>query len=180
MHLHAGKSDRSKLLLIQSRFFMPPDLAISDMMTPIRLTGRRQRQGSLRTLGQSHQPGGGHSQERWLRIRLQRPPGLHHHLPFQRRHRPHSLRHAEAAQALQGLVINSTSIIDQTTGRAYPSSPYMFLNDTNNLLLSQKLGVHKLEELADSMGLQARGGRGEHSPPGERKSISGRRHCWRC
>lgn len=32
--------------------------------------------------------------------------------------------------------------------------------------LYKKLGVHKLEELADSMGLQARGGRGEHSPPG--------------
>lgn len=29
------------------------------------------------------------------------------------------------------------------------------------------MGVHKLEELADSMGLQARGGRGEHSPPGK-------------
>lgn len=32
--------------------------------------------------------------------------------------------------------------------------------------LYKKLGVHKLEELADSYGLQARGGRGEHSPPG--------------
>jgi creatine kinase len=32
--------------------------------------------------------------------------------------------------------------------------------------LYKKLGVHKLEELAYSMGLQARGGRGEHSPPG--------------
>lgn len=32
--------------------------------------------------------------------------------------------------------------------------------------LYKKLGVHQLEELADSMGLQARGGRGEHSPPG--------------
>jgi creatine kinase len=32
--------------------------------------------------------------------------------------------------------------------------------------LYKKLGVHKLEDLADSMGLQARGGRGEHSPPG--------------
>eukprot|EP00599_Poterioochromonas_sp_BG-1_P003656 CAMPEP_0173148534 /NCGR_PEP_ID=MMETSP1105-20130129/9773_1 /TAXON_ID=2985 /ORGANISM="Ochromonas sp., Strain BG-1" /LENGTH=420 /DNA_ID=CAMNT_0014063199 /DNA_START=71 /DNA_END=1333 /DNA_ORIENTATION=- len=32
--------------------------------------------------------------------------------------------------------------------------------------LYKKLGVHKLEELADSLGLQARGGRGEHSPPG--------------
>jgi creatine kinase len=32
--------------------------------------------------------------------------------------------------------------------------------------LYKKLGVHKLEELADGMGLQARGGRGEHSPPG--------------
>lgn len=32
--------------------------------------------------------------------------------------------------------------------------------------LYKKLGVVKLEELADSMGLQARGGRGEHSPPG--------------
>ncbi len=32
--------------------------------------------------------------------------------------------------------------------------------------LYKKLGVHALEELADSMGLQARGGRGEHSPPG--------------
>jgi hypothetical protein len=31
---------------------------------------------------------------------------------------------------------------------------------------TQKLGVQQLEELADSMGLQARGGRGEHSPPG--------------
>ena len=27
-------------------------------------------------------------------------------------------------------------------------------------------GVHALEDLCDSMGLQARGGRGEHSPPG--------------
>jgi creatine kinase len=32
--------------------------------------------------------------------------------------------------------------------------------------LYKKLGVHALEDLADSMGLQARGGRGEHSPPG--------------
>jgi len=32
--------------------------------------------------------------------------------------------------------------------------------------LYKKLGVHKLEELVDGMGLQARGGRGEHSPPG--------------
>ena len=32
--------------------------------------------------------------------------------------------------------------------------------------LYKKMGVHALEELADSMGLQARGGRGEHSPPG--------------
>jgi creatine kinase len=32
--------------------------------------------------------------------------------------------------------------------------------------LYKKLGVHALEELADGMGLQARGGRGEHSPPG--------------
>lgn len=32
--------------------------------------------------------------------------------------------------------------------------------------LYKKLGVHDLEALADSMGLQARGGRGEHSPPG--------------
>lgn len=32
--------------------------------------------------------------------------------------------------------------------------------------LYKKLGVHALEELCDSMGLQARGGRGEHSPPG--------------
>lgn len=32
--------------------------------------------------------------------------------------------------------------------------------------LYKKMGVHKLEELADSYGLQARGGRGEHSPPG--------------
>jgi creatine kinase len=32
--------------------------------------------------------------------------------------------------------------------------------------LYKKLGVHKLEELCDGMGLQARGGRGEHSPPG--------------
>ena len=32
--------------------------------------------------------------------------------------------------------------------------------------LYKKLGVHALEELADSYGLQARGGRGEHSPPG--------------
>jgi hypothetical protein len=32
--------------------------------------------------------------------------------------------------------------------------------------LYKKLGVHALEDLCDSMGLQARGGRGEHSPPG--------------
>ncbi len=32
--------------------------------------------------------------------------------------------------------------------------------------LYKKLGVHALEELVDNMGLQARGGRGEHSPPG--------------
>mmetsp|Transcript_16600 Transcript_16600/g.15949 ORF Transcript_16600/g.15949 Transcript_16600/m.15949 type:complete len:423 (+) Transcript_16600:55-1323(+) len=32
--------------------------------------------------------------------------------------------------------------------------------------LYKSMGVHKLEALADSMGLQARGGRGEHSPPG--------------
>lgn len=32
--------------------------------------------------------------------------------------------------------------------------------------LYKKMGVHALEELCDSMGLQARGGRGEHSPPG--------------
>lgn len=41
--------------------------------------------------------------------------------------------------------------------------PFDFLP---SYLFLQKLGVHKLEELADSMGLQARGGRGEHSPPG--------------
>jgi len=32
--------------------------------------------------------------------------------------------------------------------------------------LYQKLGVHALEDLCDSMGLQARGSKGEHSPPG--------------
>jgi creatine kinase len=32
--------------------------------------------------------------------------------------------------------------------------------------LYKSMGVHALEELCDSMGLQARGGRGEHSPPG--------------
>lgn len=32
--------------------------------------------------------------------------------------------------------------------------------------LYKKMGVHALEDLCDSMGLQARGGRGEHSPPG--------------
>ncbi len=32
--------------------------------------------------------------------------------------------------------------------------------------LYKKLGVHALEELCDSMGLQARGAMGEHSPPG--------------
>jgi creatine kinase len=32
--------------------------------------------------------------------------------------------------------------------------------------LHKKMGVHALEELCDGMGLQARGGRGEHSPPG--------------
>jgi protein-arginine kinase len=32
--------------------------------------------------------------------------------------------------------------------------------------LYKKLGVHALEELCDNMGLQARGARGEHSPPG--------------
>lgn len=33
--------------------------------------------------------------------------------------------------------------------------------------LYKKLGVHALEELCDSMGLQARGSKGEHSPPGK-------------
>lgn len=32
--------------------------------------------------------------------------------------------------------------------------------------LYKKLGVHAVEELCDSMGLQARGSKGEHSPPG--------------
>lgn len=32
--------------------------------------------------------------------------------------------------------------------------------------LYKKMGVHDLEELCDNMGLQARGARGEHSPPG--------------
>eukprot|EP01041_Mallomonas_annulata_P010547 gene10547-21989_t len=32
--------------------------------------------------------------------------------------------------------------------------------------LYKKLGVHALEDLCDSMGLQARGSKGEHSPPG--------------
>jgi len=32
--------------------------------------------------------------------------------------------------------------------------------------LYKKMGVHDLEEFCDSMGLQARGARGEHSPPG--------------
>jgi len=32
--------------------------------------------------------------------------------------------------------------------------------------LHAKMGVHDLEALCDGMGLQARGGRGEHSPPG--------------
>lgn len=32
--------------------------------------------------------------------------------------------------------------------------------------LYKKLGVHALEDLCDSMGLQARGSMGEHSPPG--------------
>ena len=32
--------------------------------------------------------------------------------------------------------------------------------------LYKKIGVHALEELCDSMGLQARGSKGEHSPPG--------------
>ena len=32
--------------------------------------------------------------------------------------------------------------------------------------LYKKLGVHALEDLCDTMGLQARGARGEHSPPG--------------
>lgn len=32
--------------------------------------------------------------------------------------------------------------------------------------LYKKMGVHALEEMVDAMGLQARGGRGEHSPPG--------------
>lgn len=32
--------------------------------------------------------------------------------------------------------------------------------------LYKKIGVHKLEEICDSMGLQARGAKGEHSPPG--------------
>jgi creatine kinase len=32
--------------------------------------------------------------------------------------------------------------------------------------LYKKYGVHDLEELVDKLGLQARGGRGEHSPPG--------------
>lgn len=32
--------------------------------------------------------------------------------------------------------------------------------------LYKKMGVHALEELCDGMGLQARGARGEHSPPG--------------
>lgn len=32
--------------------------------------------------------------------------------------------------------------------------------------LYKKMGVHDLEELCDSMGLQARGSKGEHSPPG--------------
>lgn len=32
--------------------------------------------------------------------------------------------------------------------------------------LYKKMGVHALEEMVDKMGLQARGGRGEHSPPG--------------
>jgi len=32
--------------------------------------------------------------------------------------------------------------------------------------LYKKMGVHALEDLCDGMGLQARGGRGEHSPPG--------------
>ena len=32
--------------------------------------------------------------------------------------------------------------------------------------LYKKMGVHALEEFCDSMGLQARGARGEHSPPG--------------
>lgn len=33
--------------------------------------------------------------------------------------------------------------------------------------LYKKIGVHALEELCDSMGLQARGSKGEHSPPGK-------------
>jgi protein-arginine kinase len=32
--------------------------------------------------------------------------------------------------------------------------------------LYKKMGVHALEDLCDSMGLQARGSQGEHSPPG--------------
>lgn len=32
--------------------------------------------------------------------------------------------------------------------------------------LYKKMGVHALEDFCDGMGLQARGGRGEHSPPG--------------
>lgn len=32
--------------------------------------------------------------------------------------------------------------------------------------LYKKMGVHALEDMCDSMGLQARGSRGEHSPPG--------------
>jgi len=32
--------------------------------------------------------------------------------------------------------------------------------------LYKKMGVHALEEFCDNMGLQARGARGEHSPPG--------------
>ena len=32
--------------------------------------------------------------------------------------------------------------------------------------LYKKLGLHALEDLCDTMGLQARGSKGEHSPPG--------------
>jgi len=82
-------------------------------------------------------------------------------------------RWARAVNAIEGSLAKSGYSYSHTEHHGYittcPSNIGTGLRGSVMLKipkLYKKLGVHALEDLCDSMGLQARGSKGEHSPPG--------------
>lgn len=82
-------------------------------------------------------------------------------------------RWARAINAIEGSLNKSGFVYSHTDHHGYlstcPSNIGTGLRGSVMLKipkLYKKLGVHEVEVLCDSMGLQARGSKGEHSPPG--------------